>query len=332
MYKSGTRIHDKVPETRTFPRTMCGTTWYAGTKKQEGGKNVQGSTVQLYDWRAWWDLVQNMSPVLQRAVAKRVYDGTVCSNMFLLHSKVDAESLPLLLSAFLVPKTVEAGHIFYRAGDQPQALYFVLRGHLSFAAVPSELGGIANISMIENLVQLSDQAETVRRYPYVIFGPANYVGEWEMIVPHARKACLRAETETKVLTLGRNQFIMICHTFPQLLENLRITARRREERRKKYFKQHNRKLDYMGVAANIVIGRRRIKNSSCTCGEHSEFVLCRGDGFVPGVKRREALPPVWSSTLTAVVVLQIVLSVLRKWRCCRLRRKVSSVVAHITQS
>ena len=102
-----------------------------------------------------------MSPSLQRVVAKRAFKGAVWRNQFVKHSKLQEEGVALFLSIFLQKRVAEKGFIFYRIGEQAQALYLIMSGVVSFCAVPSEMGGIANVRMIENLVELDNTSGLV---------------------------------------------------------------------------------------------------------------------------------------------------------------------------
>ncbi|CAD7972519.1 unnamed protein product [Amoebophrya sp. A25] len=203
-------------------------------------------------WRAFWEICSSMSGSLQRVVAKRAFNGGVWNNQFVKHSKLQEEGVPLLLSIFLQKRMCERGFVFYRIGEQAQSLYFVLSGVLSFCAVPSEMGGIANVRMIENLVELDVGTGLVKRHPYTLFCRNGYVGEWELIVASSRKSCLRAETRSEILTLNRGDFIILCYSYPTILENLRGHARRREERRLLRFRKHTAPNDYKELAANTI--------------------------------------------------------------------------------
>jgi CRP-like cAMP-binding protein len=88
----------------------------------------------------------------------------------------------------------------------------------------------------------------MQKYPYKLFGHGNYLGEWELTFPHARVACARAESETvELLVLSRQHFTLLCHAFPQLLENMRTVARRREARRRQFFRNHTEEFDTQTV-------------------------------------------------------------------------------------
>lgn len=114
--------------------------------------------------------------------------------------QIKDDAFPVLLASFLIRKVVPANYRFYSVGEPPSGMWLTVSGQLAFVAVPSELGGISNLGMIENMVKLGGKSD-VRRFPYILFGPGNYVGEWEIISPQARKASLRAETESEVRTL-----------------------------------------------------------------------------------------------------------------------------------
>ncbi|CAD7924032.1 unnamed protein product [Amoebophrya sp. A120] len=201
------------------------------------------------DWKSFWEICTSMSTPLQRAVAKRAHAGAVWRSQFVKHSKLKFEGISLMLAVFLQKRICQKGFVFYRNGEQAQGLYLIVKGSLSYCAVPSDMGGIANIRMVENLVELDVNSGLVRRYPYTLHGRDSYVGEYELIVPGARKSILRAENECEVLLLTRSDFIILCYAFPVILENLRGHARRREERRNWRFKRHTKTWSYESLAA-----------------------------------------------------------------------------------
>eukprot|EP00392_Amoebophrya_sp_AT5.2_P003638 g3643.t1 len=204
------------------------------------------------DWKAFWEICTSMSVPLQRAIAKRAHDGAVWNSQLVKHSKLKDEGIALMLSVFLQKRICPRGFVFYRTGEQAQGLYLIKEGICSFCAVPSDMGGIANIRMVENLVELDTNSGLVRRYPYVLQGKNSYVGEFELIAPGSRKSCLRAETKVEVLMLTRSDFIILCYAFPVILENLRGHARRREERRSWRFKRHTKTWSHENLAASHI--------------------------------------------------------------------------------
>ncbi|CAD7926528.1 unnamed protein product [Amoebophrya sp. A120] len=230
------------------------------TKSKYAKEDSATRETDRFMWRDLCELADAMDPNLRSSIVKRVFEGMFFRSAFLMHcinknaASEELRSLPLVVASFLKQQTIAQGDYLYHVGEQPKGLWLIMKGVVSYVAVPSEFGGIHHTSTILNLMRLQQTPLMLkeRAYPYMVFGPRSYVGIWEVIYPRERVTNCRVEQEATVAYLSRNDFVTICHKFPNLISSLKMHAQRKESRRRMAIAAHAEQIDHQQLAGRIL--------------------------------------------------------------------------------
>jgi len=224
---------------------------------------------------------------LMGELSREVFEGELIRNRFLCTVNVISNGatgelsprLPLLIAVAVQPCQFEGREIIYHKFDHPWFMFLVLSGVFAYVAsadkntqpscslhqtnglnaagadqargaLPGELPRFSSNSSKKR--DVNDGKQTL--YPYQIFGPRGYFGEFEVLLGTGpRTACARCESEEGgvALVLHKKDIHPLLVEFPRFGFLWRLSARRREERRKKKLSELKGK-NYKAVAAATI--------------------------------------------------------------------------------
>eukprot|EP00929_Paragymnodinium_shiwhaense_P031783 TRINITY_DN17735_c0_g1_i1.p1 TRINITY_DN17735_c0_g1~~TRINITY_DN17735_c0_g1_i1.p1 ORF type:complete len:915 (-),score=186.35 TRINITY_DN17735_c0_g1_i1:119-2863(-) len=102
---------------------------------------------------------------------------------------------------------------------------------------------------IEEILEEQD-TKTARMSPYLLYGPRNYFGDYELLVPGPRKTSLRCESKTgTLLVLFKADLFRLMDEFPTFGDQWRDAARRKELQRQTSFANLTKSRNYRVMAA-----------------------------------------------------------------------------------
>jgi len=215
------------------------------------------------------------------------FNGKLDRNRLFAFARLDPRMVTMA-SIHMVRVSLAARSLLYEIGDQPQSLFAIISGTVSFCAVPSPNGGVNSrqhalsdllgmhrmrrsstaalvkepeqqeknrMSLAKLDVRLlgahsGDSAETL--FPYELLSFDTYVGELELVSGAPRVATVRAEREVFALELPRPAFVMLAGEFPSFLESMRRASARRERRRQERKKYLTKGRSAASLAACII--------------------------------------------------------------------------------
>lgn len=175
------------------------------------------------------------------------------------------EKLPLFLATVLVQRSFDMNEVAYRNSDEPMHCFLVVRGTFALVGAPSLSGGnnpssicghfrtsrINNVRLMTNLEQINAQ----QLYPYKLFGPRSYFGEYELLHGlSTRRSYARCESQhgAYALALNKCDMVNLSREFPSFGQAWKIISLRRSQHSERLLKQLTFPCSYKECAAQRI--------------------------------------------------------------------------------
>jgi len=161
-----------------------------------------------------------MSRLLMGHLPSRLYGGDLICNQFLkcLYIGLTSDSkslpprLPLLLALSSYRHYFETGEATFQSNDDPSNLFLVASGTFAFIGQPRKGGGI---DAPQRIFESRDDQVRDKLFPYKLFGPGSFFGDYEVLHHIPRKASCRCEEEGSVLIVPRTEIEKLMGDFRQ---------------------------------------------------------------------------------------------------------------------
>jgi len=241
------------------------------------------TSVQLEDWNmndqklgGCLDMVEakflfsyTMPPSLLGKLSMDLFQGNLIKSSLLSlsgrKSLAVPEKLPLYLATVLIQRAFEMNEVAYRNSDEPLHCFLVVKGTFAVVGVPAITGGknppglcghfrtsrIGNVRLMSNLEQIN----THQLYPYKLFGPKSYFGEYELLHGlRTRNHCARCESQHggTALVLKKSHLMDLSREFPNFGQAWKSISVRRNQHQESLLKELSFPWTYKECAAQRI--------------------------------------------------------------------------------